>query len=428
MAERKPLFMSADGYAEEMAQSDTATFGGLTLGGAIAMGGNKITGLGAPTAGADAATKSYVDSVAQGLTSKAPVRAIATSNLTLSGTQTIDGVAVVAGNRVLATGQTTASQNGVYVVAAGAWARAADTAAGSNAASDYLFVQEGTSYADTGWVCASDAGSDIVGTDNLTFVQFSSAGAILGGAGLVKTGNTLDVGDGPGILVSTDKIEVELSATPGLEFDATGDTGKLQAKVDANQGLQRVAAGLGLKLNGSTLLVGASGVSVKGLPSLFEINGVAVGATVTAPNLDTLTNGSNADALHSHAATVATEAPKVENTLPVAEAVAVADPVYQSATADRVGKARADDTTKSYVVGIARTAQATVGSTSEVVTAGPAAGVLSGATPGQPYYLQATGGIGTATPGAGNRVIQCGVAKNATDLFVRIVDFGKKAA
>ncbi|MFO0677064.1 MAG: hypothetical protein U0169_11035 [Polyangiaceae bacterium] len=425
MAERKPLFMSADGYAEEMAQSDTATFGGLTLGGAIAMGGNKITGLGSPTVGTDAATKSYVDSVAQGLTLKTPALVVATSNITLSGTQTIDGVAVVAGNRVLAAGQTTPSENGVYVVAAGAWARAADMPAGSNAASDYLFVQEGTNYADTGWVCSTDPGSDVVGTNSLTFVQFSSAGAILGGAGLVKTGNTLDVGDGPGILVSADKIEVELSGTPGLEFDVGGDAGKLQAKVDPNQGLQRIAAGLGIKLTGTTLLAGASGLSVKGLPSLFEINGVSVGAGVTAPNLDTLTNGSNADALHAHAPT---EAPKVENTLAVAEAIAVADPVYQSATADRVGKARADDTTKSYVVGVARTAQATVGNTSEVVSAGPAAGVLSGATPGQPYYLQSTGGIGTTTPGAGSRVIQCGVAKNATDLFVRIVDFGKKAA
>jgi hypothetical protein len=428
MAERKPLFMSADGYAEEMAQSDTATFGGLTLSGALAMGGSKITGVGSPTTGTDAATKAYVDSVAQGLTSKAPVLVIATSNITLSGTQTIDGVAVVAGNRVLAAGQTTASQNGVYVVAAGAWSRAADMAAGTDAASDYLFVQEGTAYADTGWVCSSDPGSDVVGTNSLTFVQFSSAGTILGGAGLVKTGNTIDVGDGPGILVSADKIEVEISTTPGLEFDVAGDTGKLQAKVDPNQGLQRLAAGLGIKLNGTTLLVGVSGLSVKGLPSLFEVNGVAVGAAVTAPNLDTLTNGSNADALHAHAPSVATEAPKVENTLAVAESIGVADPVYQSATADRVGKARADDTTKSYVVGIARTAQATVGSTSEVVSAGPAAGLLSGATPGQPYYLQATGGIGTATPGAGSRVIQCGVAKNATDLFVRIVDFGKKAA
>jgi hypothetical protein len=153
-----------------------------------------------------------------------------------------------------------------------------------------------------------------------------------------------------------------------------------------------------------------------------------VGAAVTAANLDTLTNGSNADALHQHAPNVATEAPKVENTLAVAEAIAVADAVYQTATNDRVGKARADDTTKSYVLGIARTAQPTVGSTAEIVSAGPAAGVLSGATPGQPYYLQATGGIGPATPGAGNRVIQCGVAKNATDLFVRIVDYGKKAA
>ena len=428
MAERKPIFMSADGYAEEMAQSDTATFGGLTLGGAIAMGGNRITGLGSPTTGTDAATKAYVDSVASGLTLKAPARALATSNVTLSGTQTIDGVAVVAGNRVLLVGQTTATENGVYVVAAGAWTRATDMPAGSSAASDYLFIQEGTNYADTGWVCSSDSGVDVVGTNALAFVQFSSAGTILGGAGLVKTGNTLDVGDGPGILASADKIEVELSSTPGLEFDVAGDAGKLQAKIDANQGLQRVAAGLGIKLNGSTLLVGALGLSVKGLPSLFEVNGVAVGATVTGPNLDTLTNGSNADALHVHAPAVASEAPKVENTLAVAEALAVADAVYQSGTADRVGKARADDVTKSYVLGVARTAQSTIGNTSEVVSAGPAAGVLSGATPGQAYYLQATGGIGTSTPGAGNRVIQCGVAKNATDLFVRIVDYGKKAA
>jgi hypothetical protein len=183
-----------------------------------------------------------------------------------------------------------------------------------------------------------------------------------------------------------------------------------------------------VKLNGTTLLAGASGLSVKGLPSLFEVNGVAVGAAVSGPNLDTLTNGSNADALHTHAATAATLAPKIENSLAVAESIAVADAVYVSGTADRVGRARADDITKSYVVGVARTAQATVGSTASVVTVGPAAGVLSGATPGQPYYLQASGGIGPSTPGAGSRVVQCGIAKNATDLFVRIVDFGRKAA
>jgi hypothetical protein len=63
-----------------------------------------------------------------------------------------------------------------------------------------------------------------------------------------------------------------------------------------------------------------------------------------------------------------------------------------------------------------------------VVGAGLAIGVLSGATANTPYYLQTAGGIGTSLPGASNRVIQVGVAKNATDLWVRVIDFGKKAA
>ncbi len=110
------------------------------------------------------------------------------------------------------------------------------------------------------------------------------------------------------------------------------------------------------------------------------------------------------------------------------EAIALADAVFQSTVNDRVGKARADTNSKANVIGVARTAQGTVGNTAEVVSAGPAAAVLTGATAGDAYYLQAAGGIGTAVPGAGNRVIQVGVAKNTTDLFVRIVDYGKKAA
>jgi len=55
-------------------------------------------------------------------------------------------------------------------------------------------------------------------------------------------------------------------------------------------------------------------------------------------------------------------------------------------------------------------------------------GVLSSASPGTPYYLATGGGLSTSLPGAAKRVIQMGIAKNATDLFVRVVDYGKKAA
>ena len=71
-----------------------------------------------PTLTTSIANKLYVDTVAQGLNPKQAVQAATTANITLSGTQTIDGVAVVAGNYVLVKNQTTSSQNGVYVVAA----------------------------------------------------------------------------------------------------------------------------------------------------------------------------------------------------------------------------------------------------------------------------------------------------------------------
>jgi len=200
-------------------------------------------------------------------------------------------------------------------------------------------------------------------------------------------------------------------------------------------GIAKNATGLALDLDGTTLQLGAGGVSVKGLPNLFEIGGSATSQTpgtgvVTATNLNTLTAGaaSNADALHTHGSSPATEAPKVENTLTVGEAIAVADPVYFTNTSNRIGKSDTVDP-KAYVIGIARTAQPTPGSTCEVVTVGPCAGILGGtATAGDRYYLQDGGGIGIALPGSGKRVIQVGIAINTTDLFVRIVDFGKKAA
>lgn len=155
-------------------------------------GGQKITGLGTPTADTDAATKAYVDGIAQGLDIKSSVVVATTANITLSGTQTIDGVAVVANNRVLVRAQTTTSSNGIYVVAAGAWTRALDTDSYNELISAFVFVEGGSTYADTGWTCTVNAGGTI-GSTPITWVQFSGAGSYTAGAGLTLTGNQFSI-------------------------------------------------------------------------------------------------------------------------------------------------------------------------------------------------------------------------------------------
>jgi phage-related tail fiber protein len=173
---------------------------------AVSMNGQRLTGLAEPTSSTDAATKNYVDLSVQGLDPKQSVRAASTANIAaLSGTMTIDGIALVAGDRVLLKDQTTTHQNGVYVVAAGAWTRATDMDVWSELVSAYLFVEAGTVNADMGFLCTVDPGGTL-GSTAVTFVQFSGAGQISAGNGLTKTGNSLDVGAGTGITVAADTV------------------------------------------------------------------------------------------------------------------------------------------------------------------------------------------------------------------------------
>ena len=173
----------------------------------VAFGGYKITGLGTPTNDADAATKLYVDSVSQGLDVKASVRAATTGNITLSGTQTIDTVVLVAGDRVLVKDQSSGYENGIYVVAGGSWTRATDANDNTKMTSGmFTFVESGSANVDSGWVMTTDV-AITVGTTVLAFVQFSGAGSVVAGAGLTKTGNTLDVvGTAGQIVANADSI------------------------------------------------------------------------------------------------------------------------------------------------------------------------------------------------------------------------------
>jgi hypothetical protein len=147
-----------------------------------------------------------VDNARTGLDVKESVRAATTAPITLSNTQTIDGVALAVGNRVLVKDQATASQNGIYIVDSGAWTRALDANTDAKVNPGlFVFVEQGTVNSDSGWILTTDAPITL-DTTSLTFAQFSGAGQITAGNGLTKTGNTLNVGAGTGIAVSADDV------------------------------------------------------------------------------------------------------------------------------------------------------------------------------------------------------------------------------
>ena len=221
--------------------------------GPVSANSQKITNLADPTVSTDAANKNYVDSTAQGLDAKASVKAASTVNLTLSAAQTVDGIALVAGDRCLVKDQTTQNQNGLYVVAAGAWTRTTDMDAWTEVPAAYVWVEQGTANADTGWVCTADQGGTL-GTTSITWTQFSGAGSITAGAGLTKTGSTLDVGAGAGITVNADTIQVSNNGitnamladgavnlasadVTGTLAIASGGTGQTTAKTARETGL-----------------------------------------------------------------------------------------------------------------------------------------------------------------------------------------------
>lgn len=158
-------------------------------------GAYKITNLANPTGDQDAATKYYVDSVAQGLDPKASAKAASTANIaTLSGLLTIDGVTLTSGDRVLVKNQTSAADNGIYVASATAWARSSDANTWDELVSAFIFVEEGSTQADSGWVCTVNAGGTL-GTTAVTWVQFSGAGTYTAGTGLTLTGNEFSITD-----------------------------------------------------------------------------------------------------------------------------------------------------------------------------------------------------------------------------------------
>jgi hypothetical protein len=224
--------------------------------GNVAMAGFTLTGLAAPTASGQAATWDYVNaavqSAASGISSKDPVNAVATTNVaTLSGTTTIDGVALVAGNRVLLTAQTTTSQNGPWVIAAGSWTRPTTETSNELDFGAMWLSLAGTAGAGTQWRLSSPTSGTITpGSTAITIVQFGAGSTYTAGNGLGLVGSAFSVtaaasagsgGPGGGLVVSGSGVAVDTSVV-ARKFSGTitGDGATTSFTLTHNLGTQDV--------------------------------------------------------------------------------------------------------------------------------------------------------------------------------------------
>jgi len=253
--------------------------------GIVDVGGKRVGNAANPTQSSDLTTKAYVDSMSNGLDVKASVRAATTANITLSNTQTVDGVALSVGDRVLVKNQSTGSQNGIYVVASGSWTRATDFDNSPDvevSPGTFFFVEEGTTQADNGYVVSNDTAITI-GTTAITFSQFSGAGQITAGAGLTKSGNTLDVvGTADRITVNTDSVDIASTYVGQSTITTLGTigTGVWQGTLVAGQ-----YGGTGVNNSGKTITLGGNLTTSGAHATTFTTTGTT---GVTLPTTGTL--------------------------------------------------------------------------------------------------------------------------------------------
>jgi hypothetical protein len=304
---------------------------GGQMSGAIDMNSNFITNLPTPTLSGHAASKGYVDSISQGIKWKNSVRAMSSSDIALTGgaTLSIDGVSLANDDRVLLTAQSPASENGMYLVSGigstYALTRTSDADSAAEVLQMAVFVEEGTSYADSGWVCTTDAPITL-DTTALSFVQFSGAGSVNAGAGLTQTGNTIDVIaadasltvgannvavqrdaagaiglSGSGVKVNVDAVGIEISSNAIQLKDSGVTTAKIAAAaVDENK-IAASVAGAGISGGAGTALA----VELATNPGLeFDAGGAAGKVQVKVDAAGAITRGASGLAAAVDASTI----------------------------------------------------------------------------------------------------------------------------
>tara|TARA_R100000655_G_scaffold61013_1_gene99378 strand:- start:7755 stop:9581 length:1827 start_codon:yes stop_codon:yes gene_type:complete len=185
----------------------------------------------------DAVCKSYLDGiVGGGVYWKEPAVAASTANINLAnpGTDTFDGIQLSSGQRLLVKDQSTANQNGVYDFngSGSALTRSSDANAASELNGLAIFVKSGTASADQGFIQTNEISN--LGSDNVTFVQFTGLGQITAGAGLAKSGNTISANVGNGLIIDSDNIEISFGGgVTSSEGDLTLDVDDTTVEISA---------------------------------------------------------------------------------------------------------------------------------------------------------------------------------------------------
>ena len=400
-------------------------------------GGFKITNLANGIGAQDAITLSQAQSLLAGLDWKQHVRAMADSNNTLTGTQTVDGVALIAGDRVLVQNQTASFANGIYVVSASAWSRSSDTNTPAGLVAASVYVDEGTNYKGSAWVQTAPAPITI-GTTAITFVKFASILPLVFRNGLTQTGQNIDVTPGDtSLIASTNSLVVNLASGSGLVVSA-GVKINLES---SNPTLQITSNQLGVKLNpAGAINTGPSGILVVVDNSTIAITTNAVGVKASGISATQLSTGAfDQSTITGGAGTAASvqSAPKVvasEIAGEVLPANALCALRYQRSTdplfsAGRFQRADQDATSVDnfYVVAltyIGGTA-APAGGAISITRAGVLNAPSHGFTIGAPLYLGVTGVITATAPSTTNQaVVKVGMARDTNNIDVVIQIMG----
>ena len=224
----------------------------------VSLTGGSITGLGDPSSSSEAATKNYVDNLVAGLRTRAIARVGSTANVTIASElengDTIDGVTLVTGDRVLLKNQSTASQNGLYiVVASGAASRDTEFDTIEELAGQLILISEGSANADDLYLCTTDT-SATLGSSTISYTQvFPSSGGTVTSVGV--SGSEFTIGSSP--ITSSGTITLAVNSISNTKISGLGTAATLNVGTSASNIVQ---------LDGSALLPAVDGSQLTNLP------------------------------------------------------------------------------------------------------------------------------------------------------------------